>query len=113
MARVTHGPGIDDPLLRITASKTQYYHADGLGSIIAVTNPDASLASTSHYDAWGDTIGGTGSIPRYGYTGREPDAETGLVYYRARYYDPCEPSRSRDSLALASGSARVCYEGQI
>lgn len=26
-------------------------------------------------------------IPTYGFTGREPDA-TGLIYYRARYYDP-------------------------
>jgi RHS repeat-associated protein len=28
------------------------------------------------------------ALLRYGYTGREQDTETGLDYYRARYYDP-------------------------
>jgi RHS repeat-associated protein len=27
-------------------------------------------------------------IQPYGFTGREWDSETGLYYYRARYYDP-------------------------
>jgi len=30
----------------------------------------------------------TGSTPGYGFTGREWDPETGLYYYRARYFDP-------------------------
>src|SRR6185295_13958890 len=28
------------------------------------------------------------SLTRYGYTGRERDPDTGLMYYRARWYDP-------------------------
>ncbi|MCL4244488.1 MAG: RHS repeat-associated core domain-containing protein, partial [Candidatus Dadabacteria bacterium] len=31
---------------------------------------------------------GTAFNPYYSYTGREYDAESGLYYYRARYYDP-------------------------
>ena len=37
-----HGPGIDEPLARIDGSgAVAYYHADGLGSIVAMT--DAAL----------------------------------------------------------------------
>jgi RHS repeat-associated protein len=42
------------------------------------------------YDSFGNVTSQTnGAINfRFGYTGRELDAETGLYYYRARYYDP-------------------------
>jgi RHS repeat-associated protein len=39
------------------------------------------------YDGFGTRTGSTTAEFRYGYTGRELDAETGLYYYRARYYD--------------------------
>lgn len=62
---------------------------DGFGSIVAISNPAGGTVAAAHYDAWGNTqLDGTmGTIPRYGYTGREPD-EIGLIYYRARSYDP-------------------------
>ena len=82
-ARTTHGPGIDAPVLRAAAT-TQYFHQDGLGSVVALSNANGGTDATARFDAWGRRIGGTGTIPVYGYTGREPD-ETGLVYYRARY----------------------------
>jgi RHS repeat-associated protein len=44
--------------------------------------------STYTYDSYGNlTANGTITNP-YQYTGRENDPETGLDYYRARYYDP-------------------------
>ncbi len=33
VARYTHGPGIDEPLILENASASFFYHADGLGSI--------------------------------------------------------------------------------
>ncbi len=49
----------------------------------------ATLASSYSYDAFGARIAPTpATTGRYGYTGGEIDTETGLVYLRARYYDP-------------------------
>jgi RHS repeat-associated protein len=86
-AQYTHGPNIDDPIIRSTTSSTQYFHQDGLGSVIAVSDRTGATTGTQRFDAWGNKLASTGTIPQYGYTGREPD-ETGLIYYRARYYDP-------------------------
>src|SRR5439155_26066693 len=86
-ALYTHGAGTDTPLIRATATTAQYFHQDGLGSVVGATNQVGELTGTASYDAWGNSLAALGTIPLYGYTGREPDA-TGLVYYRNRYYDP-------------------------
>jgi len=62
-----------------------------------VADANATLQETVEYGAYGQTVykdavsGSTATVSYtgnpYGYTGREPDAETGLYYYRARYYD--------------------------
>jgi RHS repeat-associated protein len=84
---LTHGPNVDDPLLQTVPGGTRYYHQDGLGNVVALTDQGGATTATARYDAWGNVLAGTGAIPLYGYTGREPDG-TGLIYYRARYYDP-------------------------
>jgi RHS repeat-associated protein len=42
------------------------------------------------YEPFGNVVSGpaAGSFTRYTYTGRELDSDTGLMYYRARWYDP-------------------------
>ena len=108
-AQYTHGPNMDNPILRTTASTTQYYHQDGLGSIVAVTNNTGTPTGTARYDAWGNTRSSTGTIPQYGYTGREPD-DTGLIYYRARYYDPSIGRfTQRDPIGLQGGINPYAY----
>jgi RHS repeat-associated protein len=58
---------------------------------------------TRRADAWGDLEVGTADSD-YAFTGREWDSETGLYYYRARYYDS-KVGRfiSADPLGVASG----------
>ena len=46
------------------------------------------IANTYTYDSFGKLTGFDGSLVNpFQYTGRESDSETGLYYYRARYYD--------------------------
>ncbi len=87
IATYAHGAGMDDPLLRYAANDEVYYHADGLNSIVATSNTSGSIISENRYSAWGLVNSSTGTTPQYGYTGREPNAN-GLIYYRARFYDP-------------------------
>jgi RHS repeat-associated protein len=78
------GPGIDEPLAKRTADGAiSYYGADGLGSIMLITDANATVTGSAAYDAWGTRGGGS---ELFGYTGRETGGP--LWFYRARYYDP-------------------------
>jgi RHS repeat-associated protein len=67
----------------------QMLHADALGSIVATTGADGSVKSETLYDAWGNPIVQSGaSENKFAYTGQQADRETGLYYFKARYYDP-------------------------
>jgi RHS repeat-associated protein len=88
-----HGPGIDEPLAVVRRTEAGFnrfiYHADGLGSISTLTNLNGDPVRTYTYDSFGRIVDETGTVTDpYTYTGREFDPETGLLYYRARYYDP-------------------------
>ena len=73
----------------LRSSATSYYHADGLGSITSLSNSAGALAQTYTFDSFGKQTNSSGSLTNsFQYTARESDTETGLYYYRARYYDP-------------------------
>jgi RHS repeat-associated protein len=87
VASYAQGSGIDEPLASITAAGTVFFEADGLGSVTSLSGM-TGITDTYTYNAFGVTTA-TGTTPnRFRYTGREWDSETGLYYYRARYYDP-------------------------
>jgi RHS repeat-associated protein len=61
---------------------------DGIGSTVALTDSAGAVVSTTTYQAFGGVNGTTGvATTTFGYTGQQTDA-TGLIYLRARYYDP-------------------------
>jgi RHS repeat-associated protein len=78
----------------ISASATglqSFYQFDGLGSVTTVTDQSASQTAGYAYDSWGvqtQALGTLGTKNKYRYTGEALDPETGLVFLRARYYDP-------------------------
>jgi len=88
VAHYTQGPGVDEPLAATASGVTSFYEADGLGSITSLTNAAGALANTYTYDSFGNLTGSSRSVANpYRFTAREFDPETGLYYYRARYYD--------------------------
>jgi RHS repeat-associated protein len=88
-ARYTHGPGIDEPIAVTKGGSTFFYHQDGLGTVTDLTDSAGATAKSYGYDAYGNILESPGTVDQpYTYTGRELDAESGLLYYRARYYDP-------------------------
>ncbi|HML73759.1 MAG TPA: RHS repeat-associated core domain-containing protein, partial [Anaerohalosphaeraceae bacterium] len=79
------------------AGQHYYYHFDGLGSVIALTDSSGKTVEIYRYSAFGQTTiynaqnhpiaaSQVGNI--YYFTGRQLDTETGLYYYRARMYSP-------------------------
>jgi RHS repeat-associated protein len=63
--------------------------ADRLGSIDVLVNEQGVIVDQRTYDSFGNTLSQLDPNVkfRFGYTGRESDPETGLYYYRARYFD--------------------------
>ncbi len=96
---------IDEPLARIEADGTiRYYHADALGSVIALTDETGNVRTQYNYSPFGETeIIGESSDNPFQYTDREND-NTGLYYYRARYYSPyLKRFVSEDPIGLMGG----------
>ena len=111
------GPTVDEPLefedyAGTTAPGTGSavgLFANRLGSILsAVTLSTGAVAADYDYDSFGGrTETGTLEQP-YGFTGREHDAESGLIHFRARAYDP-ETGRflQVDPLEFAAGDLNL------
>jgi RHS repeat-associated protein len=87
-----YGPGVDQPIVMIDvedSSKSYYYHRDGLGNVIALSDASGDTAVTYDYSIYGIPASSDPMNPNpYLFTGRRFDFETGLYYYRARMYNP-------------------------
>lgn len=86
VSKYQNGPGIDNKLSVKQGTTTNYFLADHLGSTNALTDGTGAITSQASYDSFGNQTGTLAT--RYGFTGRERDDATGLMYYRARFYDP-------------------------
>jgi|GEM_PF-2227018 len=67
------------------------YHYDYRGSVVAVTDINGTVTDTIRYNAYGSVYARTGSANLiFGYNGRDGvlTDPNGLLYMRARYYDP-------------------------
>jgi RHS repeat-associated protein len=87
--RHIHGPGIDEPLFTETDGKLFFNLADGVSSILGLTDQAGNTIQRYDYSAFGsaEMPSGPDIAHAYRFTGREFDSETGLYYYRARYYN--------------------------
>jgi len=83
-----YGPD-DAPLEQMDGSgNLLWYHHDQQGSTRLLTNNAGVVRGTATYDAYGAITATTGTTTPLGYDGQYTDTETGLIYLRARYYDP-------------------------
>jgi len=95
LVRYIPGPGIDQREAMIitnpatgAAISRHYYHANRLGSVIALADQAGVLTDQYQYTPYGvENLLDTSGNP-FRYTGRRYDPESGLYYYRARYYWP-------------------------
>jgi len=111
LRKFVYGPGIDEAICMIAVDDQNetrcYYHYDGLGSVIALSNIDGDIVEAYSYNVYGaptiytsagadgiwrtsdDTTATVSAIGNpYMFTARRYDAETGLYYYRTRMYSP-------------------------
>jgi RHS repeat-associated protein len=84
-----YGLNVDQVLAQDSETGMLWALADRLGSVDTLTDADGTVLDERTFDSFGRLLSETNpSVSfRYGYTGRELDLESGLDYYRARYYD--------------------------
>ena len=74
-----------------STSVNNFYHYDGLGSVIALSNASGIPSAAYIYDAWGNSLQiappTIGTKNKFLFTGEALDSGTQLYYLRARYYD--------------------------
>jgi RHS repeat-associated protein len=100
-----YGPG-GLPLEQVDlAGNALYYHHDQLGSIRLLTNQDGHPIAYSDYDPYGRPIKPVdAALNPLGFAGQYTDAANGLIYMRARWYDPATGTfLTTDPLGLAGG----------
>jgi RHS repeat-associated protein len=99
--------GIDEVFARQTGSGANAqmlnYLTDALGSPIRLTDKTGVKVVDYTYDPYGNTTADATIDNPFQYTGREND-NTGLYYYRARYYSPNQQRFiSEDPIGLNGG----------
>jgi RHS repeat-associated protein len=96
--RIVPGPAIDEPIVQGSGTGLgtyRYFHTNHQGSVIGTVGSSGGLFEGPYtYDPYGNCYSGSSPCQlvnggtSYRFTGRRFDAETGLLYYRARYYSP-------------------------
>jgi len=91
-ASYTHEPGRYGSLISQNRSgTTHYYHFDGRGDTVALTNDAGTITDTKDYDAWGNVIaeaGSTQSLLQFvGKLGARSDAIASLTFLNSYVYN--------------------------
>jgi RHS repeat-associated protein len=84
-----YGTNVDAVMAQDSPTGMVWSLSDRLGSVNLLTDAGGVVVDKRTFDSFGRVLSESnpGVKFRYGYTGREQDVETGLDYYRARYYD--------------------------
>lgn len=121
-----HGRSPDQPVAMKSGGELYYYHRDRMGSVIALSDSKGNLAGSYGYGEYGElTRQGPKlaladsknplSIPKilspdFAYTGQYYDKESGLYYYKNRYYSPeIGHFLSQDPMGMVNGPNVYAY----
>jgi RHS repeat-associated protein len=127
-ATYVYGNYVDEVLTMDRGGQSFYYHQNTLWSVEAVTDDFANVVERYSYDAYGlpTVLNGSGvplPLNSWGtphsaignpwmFTGRQFDEETGLFFYRARYYDAVKGRFiQRDPMGYINGRNLYQYVG--
>jgi RHS repeat-associated protein len=95
--RLVHAPGVDDVLAEVEDAATpvpRYLLADAAGNVVQVgklaPSGAGTVEATRRYFAFGEVRSESSPFPpvERGFAGRPSEAASGLLYLRARHYDP-------------------------
>ncbi|MBL8815478.1 MAG: RHS repeat protein, partial [Planctomyces sp.] len=109
--RYVHGPQFDQVLASETVSGnvvtwTLTDHQGTVRDMIRYASGTTTIVNHRKFDAFGNLTAESDPTVKFlhNYTGREWDADAGLMYYRARWYDPTLGRFiSEDPIAFAAG----------
>ena len=90
-ARYLLGNRVDEMLARYRVGEAVvWYLTDNLGTVRDLADSTGAVVNHVSFDSFGRILAQTAAAvgDRFLFTGRELDGETGLFFYRARYYSP-------------------------
>lgn len=110
-AHYTYYPGIDQPHSMRRSGKTYYFAYDLSGQVTALLDSVGTVVRTYIHSPLGEPISETGSVSNAIRShGRAWDAEAGLYYNRARYYEPHSGRFvSEDPIGMRGGANLFAY----
>jgi RHS repeat-associated protein len=102
--------GVDERFQRTSATETDNYLTDALGSTVTLTDAAGNSVAQYSYAPFGSlSASGATTSNSYTYTGRESDG-LGINYYRARYYNPTTGRfLSEDPIGFGGGINLYAY----
>jgi RHS repeat-associated protein len=108
LANLLTGLRVDEYYLRTDSAGASNYVVDGLGSTLALTGSNGAVQTEYTFEPFGGgTTTGTATGSSFVFTARESDG-TGLLFYRARYYDPrLQRFLSEDPIGYSNGDATL------
>ena len=103
-SELVYGPG-DAVLEQVSGDTVRFLHLNTQGDVALTTDEGGATAGSTSYGPTGVVEEAVGFVPVLGYKSQYTD-DTGLLYLRARYYDPVTAAfLTRDPLVSITGSA--------
>lgn len=106
-----YGGGIGSIISAVRGGNTSYYHYDGLGNVANLTDSAAKTIQSYAYDAFGNILTQKGLVQNpYGFSTKEYNSKSGLIYFGMRYYDPrIGRFITKDPLEMVKGAHPYVY----